>query len=241
MLAGAPPFHGRTPHALLAAQLTELPAPLASRRYDVDPSRSRRSSCGASRRTRPSARRTRPTSCTRWTTRASSRAMRMGGRGPQAAAEAVHGDQVGRARHRGGGGRVGPARSPSRRPGSSCRFRARRPQTARTPPATRGEGRRTGPERSPRAGRGLFAVFPPRECGRQCTGSSQAAEGITSELATAISRVPGVRVSSQPTAAAVRQSVRSPARQPARSTPTMLIEGTVQRAQVPAARERCAS
>ena len=35
MLVGSPPFHGRTPQALLAAQLTELPAPLASRRYDI--------------------------------------------------------------------------------------------------------------------------------------------------------------------------------------------------------------
>ena len=35
MLVGSPPFFGRTPQALLAAQLTELPAPLASRRYDV--------------------------------------------------------------------------------------------------------------------------------------------------------------------------------------------------------------
>jgi serine/threonine-protein kinase len=32
---GSPPFHGRTPQALLAAQLTELPPPLASRRYDI--------------------------------------------------------------------------------------------------------------------------------------------------------------------------------------------------------------
>jgi serine/threonine protein kinase len=35
MLVGSPPFFGRTPQALLAAQLTELPAPLASRRYDI--------------------------------------------------------------------------------------------------------------------------------------------------------------------------------------------------------------
>jgi serine/threonine-protein kinase len=35
MLAGSPPFHGRTPQALLTAQLTELPMPLAARRYDV--------------------------------------------------------------------------------------------------------------------------------------------------------------------------------------------------------------
>ena len=35
MLLGSPPFFGRTPHATLAAQLTEMPAPLAARRYDV--------------------------------------------------------------------------------------------------------------------------------------------------------------------------------------------------------------
>ncbi len=35
MLTGAPPFHGRTPQSLLAAQLTELPTPIAVRRYDV--------------------------------------------------------------------------------------------------------------------------------------------------------------------------------------------------------------
>src|SRR6185503_1652739 len=35
MLVGSPPFHGRTPQALLAAQLAELPPPLSSRRYDV--------------------------------------------------------------------------------------------------------------------------------------------------------------------------------------------------------------
>ena len=35
MLVGSPPFHGRTPQAVLAAQITELPPPLASRRYDV--------------------------------------------------------------------------------------------------------------------------------------------------------------------------------------------------------------
>jgi len=35
MLTGSPPFHGRTPQGLLTAQLTELPTPIASRRYDV--------------------------------------------------------------------------------------------------------------------------------------------------------------------------------------------------------------
>jgi serine/threonine-protein kinase len=35
MLVGTPPFHGRAPQQLLAAQLTELPTPIGSRRYDV--------------------------------------------------------------------------------------------------------------------------------------------------------------------------------------------------------------
>jgi serine/threonine protein kinase len=35
MLAGVPPFHGRSPHELLRAQMTEPPQPLAARRYDV--------------------------------------------------------------------------------------------------------------------------------------------------------------------------------------------------------------
>ena len=35
MLVGTPPFHGRAPQQLLAAQLTEKPAPIGSRRYDV--------------------------------------------------------------------------------------------------------------------------------------------------------------------------------------------------------------
>ena len=35
MLAGVPPFHGRSQHELLRAQLTEPPAPISSRRYDI--------------------------------------------------------------------------------------------------------------------------------------------------------------------------------------------------------------
>jgi serine/threonine protein kinase len=35
MLAGVPPFHGRSPQELLTAQLTEKPQPLTARRYDV--------------------------------------------------------------------------------------------------------------------------------------------------------------------------------------------------------------
>ncbi len=35
MLVGTPPFHGRAPQQLLAAQLTEQPSPIGHRRYDV--------------------------------------------------------------------------------------------------------------------------------------------------------------------------------------------------------------
>jgi serine/threonine-protein kinase len=35
MLVGTPPFHGRAPQQLLAAQLTEQPPPIGTRRYDV--------------------------------------------------------------------------------------------------------------------------------------------------------------------------------------------------------------
>jgi serine/threonine-protein kinase len=35
MLVGVPPFHGRSQHELLRAQLTEIPQPLSARRYDV--------------------------------------------------------------------------------------------------------------------------------------------------------------------------------------------------------------
>lgn len=35
MLVGTPPFHGRAPQQLLAAQLTEAPQPIGQRRYDV--------------------------------------------------------------------------------------------------------------------------------------------------------------------------------------------------------------
>ena len=72
------------------------------------------------------------------------------------------------------------------------------------------------------------AVFPLVSVGKD-KEAGEAAEGITSQLASAISRVPGVRVSSQTTAAAVRQGVRTPADAARALNATMLVEGTVQR------------
>jgi len=87
----------------------------------------------------------------------------------------------------------------------------------------------TGAATATAAGPHAVAVFPLVSVGSDAQ-AGQAAEGITSELASAISRVPGVRVSSQTTAAAVRQGVRTPADAARALNATMLIEGTVQRA-----------
>ena len=83
---------------------------------------------------------------------------------------------------------------------------------------------------APAAGPQSVAVFPLVSIGNDAQ-ASQAAQGITSELATAISRVNGVRVSSQTTAAAIRQGVSTPAEAARALNATMLVEGTVQRVQ----------
>jgi len=98
---------------------------------------------------------------------------------------------------------------------------ATRDSAARGAAATAGSAATTTPH--------AVAVFPLVSVGSDAQ-AGQAAEGITSELASAISRVPGVRVSSQTTAAAVRQGVRTPADAARALNATMLIEGTVQRA-----------
>ena len=82
---------------------------------------------------------------------------------------------------------------------------------------------------APSTGPRAVVVFPLVSVGND-PEATQAAQGISSELASAISRVPGVRVSSQTTAAAIRQSVRTPAEAARALNATMLVEGTVQRA-----------
>jgi TolB-like protein len=101
--------------------------------------------------------------------------------------------------------------------------------SARTAAARRDSAARAVASGVPAAGPRSVAVFPLVSVGNDAQ-ASQAAEGITSELATAISRVSGVRVSSQTTAAAVRQGVRTPADAARALNATMLVEGTVQRA-----------
>jgi serine/threonine-protein kinase len=222
MLTGAPPFHGRTPQALLAAQLSEVPKPLTSRRYDVSVPLS-----------------TLIMQCLE----------KEPGKRPKTAGDVLRAlDDPGvlvsdafpaaeapKARRRrlmeiGVGVLVVAAvavawvlTEPEPTPGSpadSARVAAARADSARNAPP---------PAAPVPTGPSGVAVFPLTSIGADAQ-ASQAAEGITSELATAISRVPGVRVSSQTTAAAVRQNARTPSEAARTLNATMLVEGTVQRA-----------
>jgi TolB-like protein len=110
---------------------------------------------------------------------------------------------------------------PSPAPGTAADSAA----TARRDSAARSAAVAAAPSSGPHA----VAVFPLVSVGNDGE-ATQSAEGITSQLASSISRVPGVRVSSQTTAAAVRQGVRTPAEAARALNATMLVEGTVQRA-----------
>jgi len=225
MLTGAPPFHGRTPQALLAAQLSEVPAPLTSRRYDVTlPLSTLVMRCLEKEPAK------RPKNATDVLHALDDPGI--------IASDAYQAAEAPRQRRKrfteiGVGLLVVAAvavawvlTEPEPTPGTAAdSARAiRTADSARNARSSSTAGAVTSS--GPRA----VAVFPLVSVGNDAQ-ASQAAEGITSELATAISRVPGVRVSSQTTAAAVRQGVRSPAEAARALNATMLIEGTVQRAQ----------
>ena len=226
MLTGAPPFHGRTPQALLAAQLSEVPAPLTSRRYDVTlPLSTLVMRCLEKEPAK------RPKNATDVL-----HALDDPGIIASDAYQAAEAPRQRRKRYTeiGVGVLVVAAvaaawvlTEPEPTPGTAA-------DSART--ARAADSVRNAQSGTPAAaaavptGPRAVAVVPLVSVGNDAQ-ASQAAEGITSELATAISRVPGVRVSSQTTAAAVRQSVRSPAEAARALNATMLIEGTVQRAQ----------
>src|SRR5688500_15728939 len=221
MLTGAPPFHGRTPQALLAAQLSEVPKPLTSRRYDVSvPLSTLVMQCLEKEPVR------RPK-----TANDVLRALDDPGILVSDAFPAAEAPRQRRRRFMEIGvgvlvvGAVAAAwvlTEPEPAPGTAA-------DSARTAAARRDSAARAvaigAPVTAPRS----VAVFPLVSIGNDAQ-ASQAAEGITSELATAISRVNGVRVSSQTTAAAVRQGVRTPAEAARALNATMLVEGTVQRA-----------
>jgi serine/threonine-protein kinase len=223
MLTGAPPFHGRTPQALLAAQLSEIPAPLTSRRYDVSvPLSTLIMQCLEKEPAK------RPKSA--------NDVLRMLDDPGILVSDAFPATEAPRQRRKryteiGIGALVVAAvaaawvlTEPDAAPGTADSAKARQDSAARTTSTAAGTAAPATPS-TPTA----VVVFPLVSVGND-TQAGQAAEGITSELATAISRVPGVRVSSQTTAAAVRQGVRTPADAARALNATMLVEGTVQRA-----------
>ena len=222
MLTGAPPFHGRTPQALLAAQLSEIPAPLTSRRYDVSvPLSTLVMQCLEKEPAK------RPKSANDVLRMLDDPGIHVSD--TYSAAEAPR-QRRKRYTEIGIGVLVIAAvavawvlTEPGAPAGSAAdsTTSTTRDSAARVAAATAGSAATTTPH--------AVAVFPLVSVGSDAQ-AGQAAEGITSELASAISRVPGVRVSSQTTAAAVRQGVRTPADAARALNATMLIEGTVQRA-----------
>jgi serine/threonine-protein kinase len=223
MLTGAPPFHGRTPQALLAAQLSEKPAPLTTRRYDVSvPLSTLIMQCLEKEPAK------RPKNANEVL-----RALDDPGVLVSDAFPAAEAPKQRRRRYMeiGAGALVVAAiaaawvlTAPPPTPGTaadsarldSLRRDSVRAATGGTPAAVAS---------GPRA----VAVFPLVSIGNDGQ-ASQAAQGITSELSSALARVPGVRVTSQTTTAAVRQGVQSPADAARALNVTYLVEGTVQRA-----------
>ena len=223
MLTGAPPFHGRTPQALLAAQLSEIPAPLTSRRYDVSvPLSTLVMQCLEKEPAK------RPKTANDLLRALDDPGILVSDAFP--AAEAPR-QRRRRFMELGVGALVVAAvaaawvlTEPEPTPGTAA-------DSARIASARRDSvARSAASSAAPAAGPRSVAVFPLVSVGNDAQ-ASQAAEGITSELATAISRVSGIRVSSQTTAAAVRQGVRTPADAARALNATMLVEGTVQRVQ----------
>jgi len=223
MLTGAPPFHGRSPQALLAAQLSEKPAPLTSRRYDVSgPLSTLIMQCLEKEPAK------RPKNATEIL-----RALDDPGVQVSDAFQAAEAPKQRRKRFIEIGigvlvvGAVAAAwvlTEPAPAPGTAADS-ARIATARRDSLAAAGAPAVAVPSAAPPS----IAVFPLVSIGNDAQ-AGQAADGITSDLTTAIARVPGVRVSSQTTAAAARQGVRTPADAARALNATMLVEGTVQRA-----------
>ena len=223
MLTGAPPFHGRSPQALLAAQLSEKPALLTSRRYDVSgPLSTLIMQCLEKEPAK------RPKNATEIL-----RALDDPGVQVSDAFQAAEAPKQRRKRFIEIGigvlvvGAVAAAwvlTEPAPAPGTAADS-ARIATARRDSLAAAGAPAVAVPSAAPPS----IAVFPLVSIGNDAQ-AGQAADGITSDLTTAIARVPGVRVSSQTTAAAARQGVRTPADAARALNATMLVEGTVQRA-----------
>jgi serine/threonine-protein kinase len=210
MLVGAPPFYGRTPQALLAAQLTEAPKPISSRRYDVppaladllmrmmekDPAKRPRNATEVARLLDdPSVMSGEFTSLKPSTMHATSwkrRASFVGVVGVLLAAGLAAGTYF---RTREAGAPVAAGAS-----------------SVATPAATRS-----------------IAVLPLVNIGGD-TSDVYFAEGMTAQLTTALSKLKGLRVAARTAATAQPDKLTSPEEIGKALNVTMLLEGTVQRA-----------
>jgi serine/threonine protein kinase/TolB-like protein/Tfp pilus assembly protein PilF len=215
MLVGTPPFHGRTPQALLAAQLTESPAPIASRRYDVPVGLVELIDRCLEKE--PDKRPAMANDIVRTLD------------DPDVASGAFA--SVARPKQRGGGRPGSTSRDAIKRWGLAIatvvmvgaavasatwmlrRGAASRPVTLAAAPVQ--------PSRS-------VAVLPLVNIGSD-TSDAYFAEGMTTELTTALSRIPGVRVASRTAANAARTQYASLADIGTALKVSMVLEGTVQR------------
>ena len=173
MLVGTPPFHGRAPQQLLAAQLTEKPPPIGSRRYDVpaalatlimqllekEPAKRPKTRGRSRARARGSRRR--------------ERNVRIGSRRAKRAA----------------GPSACSGRSPAREFSRRSRRAARGSRIDRRRDAPAHERRRAAPASPAKS----IAVMPLVNISRD-TSDAYFAAGMTADLTNALSRIPGLRV-----------------------------------------------
>ena len=206
MLVGTPPFHGRTPQAILAAQISEAPPPLAARRSDIpaalvdilmqclekDPARRPKSAAEITRRLESPAVVSGKFALSPATRRRSARRVYMAGAGVVLLAIIVS--------------------------GMLLRSRWLSPPS---PGSTRADAVVSTPTGS------SIAVLPLTTAG----GSAQVAGialGLTSELTNAVSRVQGLRVASQTAAAGLTDRTLSLSVIGSTLNVGMVLEGAVQ-------------
>jgi serine/threonine-protein kinase len=206
MLVGAPPFSGRSPQQLLAAQLTEPPPPINSRRYDVP-----QALAALIMQLLEKEPAKRPRNATEVTRALEDPAVVSGTFvAPRAAAS-------------GGRKRVvwaltGAGILASMAAGNAWfQNRHAAPAPAAATPAVASTGK-------------SVAVLPLVNISRD-TSDAYFADGMTADLTNALSRVPRLRVASQTASSAVRGRASTPADIGRLLNVQMLLEGTVQRNQ----------
>jgi eukaryotic-like serine/threonine-protein kinase len=205
MLAGTPPFHGRSPQMLLAAQLSEKPAPLSTRRYDVpkllsdlinqclekDPARRPDSALSVLRTLED----------------------------PATLSGVFDAPVSARRRWQRGRALLGTALLVATGV-ATWSWSARQARLDATPPAPAVVAPPTSSQ--------SLAVLPLESVGNDARARDVAA-GIASELANAMAGVAGLRVTSNATASAIRDRLRASTDRTQPLDVSLLLEGTVQR------------